>query len=192
MEPTIMARDLIQRFNNCRQSLKKVTTTIERGNTWERMSARFDAELLSNGYRFTGTNKLNYMPGIVGHDMPTKLPPGLSSAFYKVAKKSNYTVLPTDDLTFYINSRQYYQHQSSYLAYDYLNSILNEIGPPKKVLDLGAGSGIACALFKEHCNSQVFIIDLPEMILLSSAFLMHSFPEAKFILPNEIDGQTDL
>jgi len=62
---------------------------------------------------------------------------------------------------------------------------------PEVILDIGAGGGHLAGLFYFRCNSKIFIVDLPEMIVLSSAFFLQFFPQAKIILPHESGDRKD-
>jgi putative sugar O-methyltransferase len=60
---------------------------------------------------------------------------------------------------------------------------------PKVVMDIGAGGGHLAGLFHLRCSSKIIIVDLPEMIVLSSAFFLQMFPQSRIVLPNETDRE---
>ncbi len=75
-------------------------------------------------------------------------------------------------------------------AYYYIN-ILNsymELSKTKFIAEIGGGNGNLMSLLKHHFNSKCIInIDLPETLTLCIPFLENLFPNAKILLPNEIN-----
>lgn len=59
------------------------------------------------------------------------------------------------------------------------------------MLEIGAGAGILTMLFHHDFGAKIVIVDLPEMISFSSACVHYVFPEAKMLLPNEVEGSID-
>ena len=75
----------------------------------------------------------------------------------------------------------------SYYYINILNSYM-ELSKTKFIAEIGAGNGNLMALLKHHFNSKCIInIDLPETLTLCIAFLNNLFPNAKILLPNEIN-----
>jgi putative sugar O-methyltransferase len=61
------------------------------------------------------------------------------------------------------------------------------------VCEIGPGTGNLSSLFFYHFNTKLFLVDLPRTILFSFSYLSQSVPNAKILLPNEIDaGNYDL
>ena len=56
------------------------------------------------------------------------------------------------------------------------------------VCEIGPGTGNLSSLFFYHFNTKLFLIDLPRTMLFSFSYLSQSFPNAKILLPNEIDA----
>ena len=53
-------------------------------------------------------------------------------------------------------------------------------------MEVGAGAGTLAALFHYELGSKIVIVDLPEMLICSGAFLLYTFPtETSFLLPGE-------
>ena len=75
----------------------------------------------------------------------------------------------------------------SYYYINILNSYM-ELSKTKFIAEIGAGNGNLMSLLKHHFNSKCIInIDLPETLTLCIAFLNNLFPNAKILLPNEIN-----
>ena len=75
----------------------------------------------------------------------------------------------------------------SYYHINILNSYM-ELSKTKFIAEIGAGNGNLMSLLKHHFNSKCIInIDLPETLTLWIAFLNNLFPNAKILLPNEIN-----
>jgi putative sugar O-methyltransferase len=55
------------------------------------------------------------------------------------------------------------------------------------VCEIGPGTGNLASLFFYHFNTKLFLVDLPKTLLFSFSYLSRSFPNAKILLPNEID-----
>ena len=56
------------------------------------------------------------------------------------------------------------------------------------VCEIGPGTGNLASLFLNHFNTKLILIDLPKTLLFSFSYLSQSFPNAKILLPNEIDA----
>ena len=75
----------------------------------------------------------------------------------------------------------------SYLHANILNSYI-DLSERKYVAEIGAGNGNFLAILKHHFNTRCIIdIDLPETLVLCIPFLENLFPEARILLPNEIE-----
>ena len=76
------------------------------------------------------------------------------------------------------------------VSYYYIN-ILNsytDLSKTKFIAEIGAGNGNLISILKHHFNSKCIInIDLPETLILSIPFIENLFPNAKILLPNEIN-----
>ena len=72
----------------------------------------------------------------------------------------------------------------------YYSNILRNFATPEKVvkiLEIGGGSGNLASIFHHDWHTkQIFLIDLPESIVIAATFLASIFPQAKIDLPNEI------
>jgi len=75
----------------------------------------------------------------------------------------------------------------SYYYINILNSYM-ELSKTKFIAEIGAGNGNLMSLLKHHFNSKCIInVDLPETLTLCIPFLENLFPNAKILLPNEIN-----
>ena len=54
--------------------------------------------------------------------------------------------------------------------------------------EIGPGTGNLASLFLNHFNTKLILIDLPKTLLFSFSYLSQSVPNAKILLPNEIDA----
>jgi len=96
--------------------------------------------------------------------------------------KSDYSKLTSD-------------HKFSYhmmMAYYYLNIIryYTDLDARKNavILEIGGGNGNLLSLIKRNIQGATCIdIDLPETISHAILFLKHQFPEAKILMPNEVE-----
>ena len=62
-------------------------------------------------------------------------------------------------------------------------------GPTGSVLEIGAGNGNMASLIKHYFpTKRMIIVDLPETLQLSISYLGSLFPDASFVLPNEVDS----
>ena len=77
-------------------------------------------------------------------------------------------------------------------SYYYINILNSYIDLPKTkfIIEIGAGNGNLISLLKNHFNSKCIIdVDLPETLILAIPFLKDLFPNANFLLPNEINNK---
>ena len=75
----------------------------------------------------------------------------------------------------------------SYYYINILNSYM-QLSKTKFITEIGAGNGNLMLLLKHHFNSKCIIdVDLPETLTLCIPFLENLFPNAKILLPNEIN-----
>jgi len=56
------------------------------------------------------------------------------------------------------------------------------------VCEIGPGTGNLASLFLNHFNTKLILVDLPKTFLFAFSYLSQSFPNAKILLPNEIDA----
>ena len=75
----------------------------------------------------------------------------------------------------------------SYFYLQLLESTIQELRG-STVCEIGPGTGNLSSLFFYHFNTKLFLIDLPQTMLFSFSFLSQSVPNAKILLPNEIDA----
>ena len=56
------------------------------------------------------------------------------------------------------------------------------------VCEIGPGTGNLASLLLNHFNTKLILVDLPKNLLFSFSYLSQSVPNAKILLPNEIDA----
>ena len=56
------------------------------------------------------------------------------------------------------------------------------------VCEIGSGTGNLASLFYYHFKTKLFLVDLPKTLLLSYSYLSQTFPDAKILLPNEVES----
>ena len=197
----------IIRHDRFRQFVKEKTIGIPRSDFWQDQSSNFLARLTPIGYQNLGS--ANYFPVMAGRSKEEQSP----NAAYTMDKN-------TDDLYMrhfetavaqwnpelknikiydgkiwigsvpleynaYFWSALYTLYAINHFAGRYLNE-------NSRVLEIGAGSGLDTCTFVAEFGLKSLIIDLPEVLTLSSALIMTLFPNKRICLPNEIDDDTDL
>ena len=61
------------------------------------------------------------------------------------------------------------------------------------VCEIGSGTGNLASLFFYHFSAKLFLVDLPKTLLFSFSHLSQTIPNAKILLPNEIEaGNCDI
>ena len=75
----------------------------------------------------------------------------------------------------------------SYFYLQLLESTIQKL-QGSTVCEIGPGTGNLASLFLNHFNTKLFLVDLPKTLLFSFSYLSQSFPNAKILLPNEIDA----
>ena len=56
------------------------------------------------------------------------------------------------------------------------------------VCEIGSGTGNLASLFYYHFKTKLFLVDLPKTLLFSYSYLSQTFPDAKILLPNEVES----
>jgi putative sugar O-methyltransferase len=56
------------------------------------------------------------------------------------------------------------------------------------VCEIGPGTGNLASLFYYHFKTKLFLVDLPKTLLFSYSYLSQTFPDAKILLPNEVES----
>jgi putative sugar O-methyltransferase len=94
--------------------------------------------------------------------------------------------------------RRHYEGWSGYKASDniilhyYYNNILRGLigeDRPRTVLEIGAGSGnFPSILYHDWAPLRAILLDLPETLAVAVPYLSNLFPQARIVLPNEIQS----
>ena len=185
---------LIKRHEDCRKYLRSVSKEIGRGAHWEERSKQVDYALTKEGYIWKG-QRINYCPPIYHKNKNYNCPDSWFNSMKNLSKKMNYparkeTAVKLD--CFKINKRVFRFDITGCSNNYYFDRLNLEINKTSNVLEIGAGCGVLAALFSAEHECKYVIVDLPEMLTASSAFLLYTFPEKKISLPNEINSVKDI
>ena len=165
----IVSNKLIQKHKNYVDFTKNINE--ETGIYWNRIQKDFSSELTIEGWKNLGKHDFFPIKSNNSKLNDQQIDITINSINLKNNNKNNSL----------INNRNFFE----LLKKNCLQSNTN------KVLEIGAGCGILASLIINHCNSKYFIIDIPNMIINSSSYLMTIFPDKKFCLPNEIKNSND-
>ena len=181
----LVPEDLILRFSEFKKNIQKQNFSY--GKFWNVASKTFNVELTKNG--FLNKGERNYFPAIYEKGK------NFNHFLYTDTKK-NFKKIKTIRTKEYteINLKKFCSPKNSngatYIANNFFDIIDNKIDyVPKKILEIGAGSGVLSSILKNEYDSQITIIDIPLVLTCSIAFLMYVFPEKTFCLPNEIGNK---
>ena len=161
----IILTDLIKRH----KEYKKFTidNKINVGDYWKKVQEDFNSELSDDGWKNLG--KQNFFP--IKTDNIDQNGVVINRTFIK--NDSNNNSLR--------NNNHFYELLKK-------NTLLSKY---KNILEIGAGCGILASLLLQE-KKKYFIVDIPNMILCSSSYLMTIFPNKKYCLPNELTKSVDL
>jgi len=203
----MISKESIIRHDRFRQFVKEKTIGIPRSGFWQDNSSNFLARLTPIGYQNLGS--ANCLPLMVGRSKEEQSP----NAAYTLDQN-------TDDLYmrhFQTAVAQWNPELKNIKIYDgkiWIGSVPLEynasfwsalytlyainhfagryLNENSRVLEIGAGSGLDTCTFVAEFGLKSLIIDLPEVLTLSSALIMTLFPNKRICLPNEIDEHTPL
>lgn len=161
----IILTDLIKRH----KEYKKFTidNKINVGDYWKKVQEDFNSELSDDGWKNLG--KQNFFP--IKTDNIDQNGVVINRTFIK--NDSNNNSLR--------NNNHFYELLKK-------NTLLSKY---KNILEIGAGCGILASLLLQE-KKKYFIVDIPNMILCSSSYLMTIFPNKKYCLPNELTKSVEL
>ena len=181
---TTIDHDIVARHEACAEYLRGITGQVERGEYWQEWSSRFGVRMTTEGIENLGEHYFPYpaeepTPHFAGGavsrsdiDLALKFPPRkatkLTSDHFELARQK-----------FHLCDRTIRHNY-------YLDRITLETGNRSRMLEIGGGAGILSSLFHAEHGCSNIIIDLPEMLILSSAFILTLFPDRRIILPNEL------
>jgi len=191
---TKLPKSIVERHSDYRKYVRQITDSVPRGKFWTGFSGYFDATLGHYGYRCKGRAK-NYLPRIYAwhKTIVSQVPAAMWSEYQRHRRKLNSDGPGTmiNKKLAVINDRRFLVNKKYLLTEYYFHRIRNEGLQPKTILEIGAGSGLLGAMFHQACGSKILIIDLPEMLILSSALLGYCFPEGRILFPHEVDDQKE-
>jgi len=191
---TDVPKSMVERHADCRKYVRQITYSVPRGKFWTGFSRYFDATLGRHGYRCKGRAR-NYLPRIYAwhRAMFSQVPAEMWSEYQRHRRRLNSDGPGTiiNNKLAVINDRRFLVTRKYLLMEYYFHRIRNEGLQPKTVLEIGAGSGLLGAMFHQSCGSKILIIDLPEMLVISSALLGYLFPDKQILFPHEVDDQTE-
>ena len=186
---TALSKEIVRRHTECAQYLRTISPQVKRGEFWSSYSKDFDVELTPDGILNHG---VNYFPIPLEADMDPPLServiPRSEIPFAKRFLPREKTALT--DAYFEFGRKRFKPCDRITRHNYYFDRITLETGKITSMLEIGGGAGILSSIFNlEHGCSNV-IVDLPEMLIVLSAFLLSMFPDKKILLPNEI-GQSN-
>ena len=157
--------EIINRYKSFKNLVRTKNINFDVGKYWLNHKNFFDCELTENGPKNLG--KVNYLENVIKKNEELNL--------------DSNTILKINEKIFKRSP------QIEVLEY-YFEIITSQTKKNiKNILEIGAGGGILSSLLKEKFNSRIVIVDIPHMILVSSAQMINIFPNAKFCFPNEIN-----
>ena len=203
----MISKESIIRHDRFRQFVKEKTIGIPRSDFWQDRSSDFLARLTPSGYQNLGS--ANIFPVMAGRSKEEQS----TSAAYTLDQNTNDLFMrhfqtavaqwnpelkniKIYDGKIWIGSVPLEYNASFWSALYTLYAINHFAGrylnENSRVLEIGAGSGLDTCTFVAEFGLKSLIIDLPEVLTLSSALIMTLFPNKRICLPNEIDDDTDL
>ncbi len=189
-----ISKSMVERHADCRRYVRQITDSVPRGRFWTGFSGYFDAKLGRYGYRCK-RRKSHYMPSLYAwhRSIFSRVPAEMWSEYQHHRRELNSDGPGTiiNNKLAVINDRRFLVTRKYLLMEYYFNRVRNEGVQPKAILEIGAGSGLLSAMFRQSCGSKILIIDLPEMLTLSSALLCYLFPEERILFPHEVDDRME-
>ena len=161
----IIPTDLIKRHKEYKKFI--INNKIKVGEYWEKIQVDFNSELSKYGWKNLG--KQNFFP--IKVDNIDQNGVAINHSFIKNDSNNNS----------YINNNHFYELLKK-------NTLLSKY---KNILEIGAGCGILASLLLQE-KKKYFIVDIPNMIVCSSSYLMTIFPDKKYCLPNELTKSDDI
>ena len=162
----MIKQDVINRYSYFKNLVRTNKIKFDVGKYWLNHKNFFDCELTANGPKNLG--KVNYLENEIKKNEQSNLD---KNNFLKVNEKIFKRSPQIEVLEYYFDIITSQKKKKNF----------------KNILEIGAGGGILSSLLKEKFNSRIVIVDIPHMILVSSAQMINIFPNAKFCFPNEIN-----
>ena len=183
--------ELIHRHTEFRRFARVRSGGIPRSEHWESLSPHFWAGLNKNGYQ--NLSKQNYFPTMASRPIIDQFPKGayktspeenqvrmnnFSAATSKFETTLNKITIENSKLHIGSIEIKYDMHtlrglHTLFLLRHHAGDFLM---PTSRILEIGAGSGFVAAVFAAEFNSKIIIVDLPEMLTVSTALMMTIFP----------------
>ena len=89
-------------------------------------------------------------------------------------------------------SKKYEPSQLDYL-YCYFYSIITHFQQDiNNYIEIGPGTGNFASWIYQHKKAKIFLVDLPETLLISTSFLKQTHREIKILFPHQISGHSSL
>jgi len=165
----MIKKEIINRYSEFKRLLRNNDIDFDVGKYWLNHKNFFDCELTESGPKNLG--EVNYLENEI-----------------KKEKKHNFN----DEDLFFINEKIFKKSlQSEVLRYYYKIINSKKKNNFKNILEIGAGGGILSSILKDKFKSRIVIVDIPDMILVSSAQMINIFPNSNICFPNEIKQNKD-
>jgi SAM-dependent methyltransferase len=98
-----------------------------------------------------------------------------------------------DIITEYGKNRDHAIVKASHIFNVLFEKAESHLGRMKRVLEIGAGTGIFCRIIKKYYpNVKIVVVDLPESIPYTITSLLYANPDATYLLPHEITSDLDI
>lgn len=162
--------ELISRYKNFKNLVITKNINFDVGKYWSNHKNFFDCELTENGPKNLG--KVNYLEIEIKKNEELNL---YKNNFLKINEKI-------------------FKRSSQIEVLEYYFEIITSQTKKnlKNILEIGAGGGILSSLLRDKFKSKITIVDIPDMILVSSAQLINIFPNANLCFPNEVNEKTNM
>jgi putative sugar O-methyltransferase len=162
-------KDIIKRFKIYSNYINNIDE--EYGTYWKKNDKDFNADLNSDGWINLG--RQDFYPSRITEKNNTKISTTVNKVNLQNNEKNNSLIKNIYHFDF-LKKKKLFKTDST------------------KIIEIGAGCGCLPALILNEKKAKIYIIDIPNMIKISSSFLITLFPNLKFIFPNEINNKNDL
>lgn len=162
-------KSIIKRFRIYSNYINNIDE--EYGTYWKKNDQDFNADLNNDGWINLG--RQDFYPSRITEKNNTKIFATINKIILQNNEKNNSLIKNIYHFDF-LKKKKLFKTDST------------------KIIEIGAGCGCLPALILNENKAKIYIIDIPNMIKISSSFLITLFPNLKFIFPNEINNKNDL
>ncbi len=161
--------DIIKRFKIYSEYINNIDEKY--GEYWKKNDQDFDVDLNSDGWINLG--KQDFYPSRIKENNKHKTSVTVNNINLSNNEKNNSLI-------------------KNIYHFDFLKKKKLFKNDLTKIIEIGAGCGCLPALILNEKKVKIYIVDIPNMIKVSSSFLITLFPNLKFVFPNEINNKNDL